>query len=105
MVSPVTTKNDMDLEHISFFSFLCLFVLGNQLWFRALQNNGNNNYYNAMRCTALTLYKYPSVVEYLHCFQLFIAEISPEGILVFLLLQMGSLDANWLYVIYTLNFN
>lgn len=58
-----------------------------------------------MKCTALTLYKCPSVVGYLHCFQLFIAEISPEGILVFLLLQMGSLGANWLYVIYTLNFN
>lgn len=58
-----------------------------------------------MKCTALTLYKQPSVVGYLHCFQLFIAEISPEGILVFLLLQMGSLGASWLCVIYTLNFN
>lgn len=56
-----------------------------------------------MKCTALTVISF--CCGYLHCFQLFIAKISPEEILVFLLLQMGSLGANWLYVIYTLNFN
>lgn len=99
MVSPVTkTKKDMvasslwialDLEHILFFPILFLATSCDLKLCKTMVTITS-----AMKCTALTMCKYSSVVGYLHCFQPFITKIGSEGISVFLLLQIGTLGAN-----------